>query len=140
MSGIFPMVQPEAEQTAAERLPLCREVAWDYQAERPVYRRGRPVTVAGAEAVRVWSWRAIKTARFGYDVHTWDYGCEIGQLVGQPFTADVKESEAVRYVREALLTNPYITGVEQVNVSFSGTVLSIEAKIKTIYGEVTVNV
>ncbi len=138
---LFPSIRPEAEAAErAEALPMAKEIAWDYALGRPVYRRGRPVTVTGAEAVKVWIWRAIKTARCRFDLHTWDYGCEIEQLVGQPFTASVKESEAARYVREALLVNPYITGVEQAEVSFDGAHLTVHVRVTTIYGEVKLDV
>lgn len=139
MSGIFPAVQPEAA-AGSSVLPMCKEVAWDFNAGIPIFSGGRPVTVTGAEAVKVWAWKAIKTARFRHDIYTWDYGCEAEALVGQPFTQAVKESEAVRYVREALAPNPYITGVRQVEVSFEGTVLSVHCAVRTIYGEVEVDV
>lgn len=139
MSGIFPAVQPEAA-AGSSALPMCKEVAWDFHAGIPIFSGGRPVTVTGAEAVKVWAWKAIKTARFRYDIYTWDYGCEAEALIGKPFTPAVKESEAVRYIREALAPNPYITGVRQLDVSFSGTVLSVRCQVMTIYGEVEINV
>ena len=52
MSGIFPIVQPEA---AAEprRLPLCKEAAWDFETGTPVFSGGKPLVVSGAEAVKM---------------------------------------------------------------------------------------
>lgn len=140
MSGIFPAVQPEAAAGGAGALPLCREAAWNFHTGKPVFSGGRPVEVTGAEAVKVWIWKAIKTARFRHDIYTWDFGCEAEELVGQPFTPAVKESEAVRYIKEALAPNPYITGVRRVDVSFSGTRLTVSCAVSTIYGEVEVNV
>lgn len=140
MSGIFPAVQPEAVTTDAAPLPLCREIAWDFSIGTPIFSGGKPVEVTGAEAVKVWAWKAIKTARFRHEIYTWDFGCQAEELVGQPFTPAVKESEAVRYIREALAPNPYITEVRQVNVTFSGTKLTVSCAIATIYGEVEVNV
>ena len=132
MTELFPAVQPEAEPSAQEELPLCRE--------RPIYSAGVPVEVTGAEAVRVWVWKALKTARCRYDIYTWDFGCEAENLVGRPFTAQVKESEAARYIREALEPNPYITGVRQADVSFQGDRLDVTCRVETIYGEVEVHV
>ncbi len=140
MKGIFPIVQPEAEAAAARPLPLCREAAWDFDSGTPVFSGGKPLTVAGAEAVKVWIWKALMTARFRHDVYTWDYGCEAEHLIGQAFTPAVKHSEAVRYVREALLVNPYIQAVTQADVAFSGDDLTIACKAETIYGEVSVRV
>lgn len=140
MSSIFPMVQPEASETSAAQLPLCREIAWDFANGTPIFSGGRPVEVTGAEAVKVWVWKALKTVRFRHDIYTWDYGCEAENLIGQAFTPEVKQSEATRYIREALQPNPYITEVQQVSVEFSNTLLSIYCKVNTIYGEVEINV
>lgn len=140
MTDIFPIVQPEAKASAASALPLCREVAWDFETGTPIYSAGRPVEVTGAEAVRVWAWKALKTARCRFDIYSWDYGCEAESLVGKAFTAQVKESEAARYVREALAPNPYITEVRQVEAVFSGTQLTVSCIVSTIYGEVEINV
>lgn len=139
MSGIFPMIQPEAE-SAAERLPLCKEAAWDFASGVPIFSGGKPLTVTGAEAVRVWIWKTLMTARFHYDVYTWDYGCEVESLIGQAFTPAVKRSEAARFVREALAVNPYIQAVRQAEVTFSGDDLTICCEVETIYGEVHVDV
>ncbi len=139
MSSIFPIVQPEAEEPAAQ-LPLCREAAWDFTAGTPVFSGGRPVTVTGAGAVKVWIWKALRTPRFRHDIYTWDYGSEVEALIGQAFTPAVKQSEAVRYVREALMVNPYIKAVRQVSVDFSGDQLAISCTVETIYGEVEVRV
>ena len=115
-------------------------MAWDFARGVPVYAGGRPVEVTGVEAVRVWIWKALKTARFHHDIYTWDYGCEAESLIGKAFTAQVKESEAVRYVREALAPNPYIREVLQAQVSFQGTMLEIACRVSTIYGEAEVAV
>ena len=139
MSGIFPIVQPNASQNATA-LPMCREVAWDFERGTPMFSAGRPLVVSGTEAVKVWIWKAIKTVRRRHDIYTWDFGCEAENLVGQSFTPEVKESEAVRYIREALAPNPYITNVWQVDVKFSRTELTINCAVSTIYGEVEVHV
>ena len=83
MTNLFPIIQPEAETPVQARLPLCREVAWDFARGVPVYAGGRPVEVTGVEAVRVWIWTALKTARFHHDIYTWDYGCEAESLIGK---------------------------------------------------------
>ncbi len=140
MTDIFPIIQPEAVAPQSSKLPLCREVAWDFEKGVPVFSGGQPLVVSGADAVRVWAWKALKTARRRFPAYTWGYGCEAERLVGKPFDEGVKRSEAARYVREALEVNPYITGVRSVDVSFAGSTLAIQCEISTVYGEVTVNV
>jgi len=140
LTDIFPIIQPEVEAPKAARLPLCREAAWDYERGIPVFSGGQPLEVTGAEAVKVWAWKALKTARRRFPAYTWGYGCEAERLIGKPFDEGVKRSEAARYVREALQINPYITGVRSVDVSFEGSALAIQCEISTVYGEVTVRV
>lgn len=140
MSGIFPIVQPEAADAEPRRLPLCREAAWDFDRGVPRFSGGKPLTVTGAEAVKVWIWKTLMTARFHHSVYSWDYGNEVESLIGQPFTPAVKRSEAVRYVREALMINPYIRAVRQVDVTFGADDLTICCEAETIYGEVRVYV
>lgn len=140
MSGIFPMVQPETAEPETGRLPLCREAAWDFESGTPIFSGGKPLTVTGAEAVKVWIWKALMTPRFHHSVYTWGYGNEVESLIGKPFTPAVKRSEAVRYVRETLMTNPYIRAVRQVDVTFQDDDLTISCEVETIYGEVRVYV
>lgn len=139
MSGIFPMVQPEGA-PEPRRLPLCREAAWDFERGTPVFSGGKPLTVTGAEAVKVWIWKALMTARFHFSVYSRDYGSEVESLIGKPFTPAVKRSEAARYVREALRINPYIRAVRQAAVTFQGDDLTISCEAETVYGEVRVDV
>ena len=74
-----------------------------------------------------------------YDIYTWDHGLGIrSELIGKPYTASVQQSEAVRYVKEALMVNPYITEVSAVEVSCAGSKLTVSCKINTVYGEVSV--
>ena len=95
--------------------------------------------MTGAQAVAAWVWNTLHTVRCAHDIFSWDWGNEIQNLAGRPFTQGVKESEAVRYVQECLLVNPYITEVRQISVTFQDATLSICCAVGTIYGEVNVD-
>lgn len=130
-------------QTGTERrgqLPLYRDVLMDYEAGRPVWEGGEPVMVTGQEAVKGWAWRAIATARYRYPHFSWSYGCELEALVGQPYRADTKLSEAARYVREALEINPYIRGVRVSEPRFEGSTLHLTVELSTVYGKERIHV
>jgi hypothetical protein len=137
--NLFPIIQPQISE-AETKLKLYKEVKWDYINNIPVFSNGSPVIVSGKEAVLVWAWKALHTSRYRHEVYTWDYGCEVESLIGQPFTEELKQSEAARYIRECLLVNPYITGVNDIEVTFDEDVLNISCTIETIYGEVVLNV
>lgn len=122
----------------AQNLPVAREVAWNFEQDRPIFRHGEPVMVEEGEAVKVWCYHALKVARGRLAIYSRDYGNELESLIGQPYTAAVKESEALRYVREALAPNPYVTGVSEATVEFVDGALVIRCKINTVYGEMEV--
>ena len=136
--SIFPMIQPAIE-AVAEPLPLYRETAWDYKEDCPIYRNGSPFIIEGKEAVAVWIWNALKTVRYCHEIYTWDYGNDLESLIGQPYTEELKRAEAVRYVRECLMINPYLTAVNDILVAFSDGTLIISCTVSTVYGEIRVN-
>ena len=101
-------------------------------------RTATEITATGADAVLVWAWNCIHTERFAHDVFTSDYGQDLAGLIGKPYGDEVRQSEAVRKLREALLINPYITSVDQVSATFEGSWLHVSFSLHTIYGEVSV--
>ena len=136
---IFPAIQPISVSVETD-LPLYQEIGWDFKNNVPIFKNGIPTMVTGQEAVKVWAYKALNTPRYAYEVYSWDYGNEMESLIGQAYTEDLKRSEIPRYVQECLLINPYITAVENIDMSLSGDKLSGSYEIRTIYGEETVNV
>lgn len=144
---LFPIIQPPTVEVQNE-LPIYREVKWDFAANKPVFQDKNPVIVEREEAVLTWAWKTLHTERFRYKIYTWNYGCELAALIGQPYTEALKRAEAMRYIRECLLVNPYITGVEELDVSFgkkedepangryAADILHITCRIKTVYGDI----
>lgn len=139
MADLFPIIQPQEAETD-NNLPLYREAAWDFDKGEPIFRGGNPVYVTGAEAVKVWCWKALMTPRTRYEIYSWNFGSELESLIGQNYSEELKRAEAARYVREALEINPYITDISNISVSFANGKLLIEATIQTVYGEVDINV
>lgn len=135
--SIFPMISPPEDQGGqANALPLCREAAWDFEHDVPIFRGGEPMEVTGKEALKVWIWRALRTPRFKYEIYTWAYGSEFESLLGQAYTDAVKTAEAPRYLRECLLVNPYIIAVKDISAAFEAARLTVKGTAVTVYGEV----
>lgn len=138
--ALFPLIElPQTTGTKGQRMPLFREVAWDFKENRPIWRGGEPVYITGGPAVLVWAWNALHNPRGLHDVFTRDYGLGIQELEGKPYSEEIRRSEAIRYVRQALEVNPYIVQVDAIAVDFSGSVLSLTCQLQTIYGEVEIN-
>jgi len=134
---IFPFIQPQATQETTE-LELYREIKWAFKEDRPIFKNGKPVIVTGNEAAKVWVWNALQTVRRRYVIYTYNYGNDIEELVGQPYSDDVKILECRRYLKECLMINPYITDVTDIQVDFSKHELEVCCKVHTIYGTFTI--
>ena len=132
MRQLFPFFPGETARPAA--LPLYRDVAMDYELGIPRFSGGEPVVVTGLEAVKSWAWRAVKTARYRFSYNSWDYGCELERLIGQPYRAETRRSEAARYVEEALAVCPYITAAMATVEGLVGATLTISVTLSTVYG------
>ena len=134
--SLFPQFSIPAAGAGGD-LPLYADVAMDYDAGTPLWEGVNPVVVTGLEAVKSWAWRAVATARYRYGAFGWDYGCELENLVGQPYGQDTRRSEAVRYVREALEVCPYITSAQASVEGLEGSSLHIRVVMRTVYGDGT---
>lgn len=141
MASIFPFIDPQ-EVVETVELPLASEWAWDYDKKEFKTRNGKMYLVYEDDAIEIWLWKLFQTPRFRYLIYDWDYGHELEELVGVGFTSALVESEAIRYVKEAIEYNlgDYVTDVEDVDVTFEGSVLTISFIAKTVYGEVEMNV
>lgn len=144
MDNLFPFIEGiqavETAQTAVEApadLPLFREYAWDFELDNFVLRDGTPVLLEGIDAVRTWISKTLRTERFRYLVYSWDYGQELDSLLGKRSVPD--QSEAERYVKEALGTSPYIQSLNDFQLQYDADTLSIRFTANTVYGEVMID-
>ncbi|MCR8645590.1 DUF2634 domain-containing protein [Paenibacillus sp. N1-5-1-14] len=143
MSGIFPFIDQSVEtvEAAEQNLVMFKEYAWDFEKNDFVMHNGRPVVLEGNDALMVWAYKALKTERYRYLAYSWNFGVEFDRLMGSSFSSSqLQQTEAERYLREALLVNPYIKDVAGVQVSFTKDVLNMSFKLLTVYGEVNMNV
>lgn len=137
--SFFPFISvPETEDSVETPLTMYREIAWDYKLNEPILVNGELSVVEGAEAVKVWCYKALRTERFRYDIYSWNHGTELDELVGKAYSKGLIESEAIRYIQEALTVNEYILEVNVLDVSFRDSRLTAQVKVNTIYGEVDV--
>ena len=128
---IFPMVATQAKPTD---LPLYKDCAWDFVADKPILRSGNPVMVTGLDAVTVWAFQALHTQRFAYEMFSFSFGCELSQVVGAPYGHALRQAEAMRFICDCLTTFPYITHVEVTNLVQVDAVLHATVTLDTIYG------
>ncbi|MCC0666858.1 DUF2634 domain-containing protein [Clostridioides sp. ZZV14-6153] len=142
MSTIFPFIGVPEDYILpkTEELPIFREVAWDFEKDEPVLEKGDFKIIEKKEALKVWIYKCIKTNRYEHEIYSLEYGTELSELIGQKYTKGLTESEASRFIKEALLINPYILEVNVKSANFNRDILSANVKVSTIYGEVEINV
>ena len=136
MMSLFPFISNNVEEVKVDNtFSMYKEVAWDFEANIPILENGDFKIIEGNEAIKVWIYKALLTPRYSYSIYSWDYGSELLDLIGKAYTPALTKEEAKRYIKEALLINPYILEVTIIDTSFSNGILSADIKITTIYGE-----
>ena len=139
--SIFPFISHNEEEKEVNILPTYYEVAWDYETDNIQIVNGNPVIVEGNEAIKVWCYKTLLTSRYDHYIYSWDHGSELQNLIGKSYSRDLTESEAKRYIEEALSMNPYITEVIINSCVFDGDSLNANITVNTIYeGEVNLSV
>lgn len=95
--------------------------------------------VEGIEAIKVWIWNCLHTQRFRYPLYSWNYGADLEQYIGQTVTEEFLNADCEDEIREALLVNPYITGIEDFKVTFENGHLSLSFTAVTKFGNTEVD-
>ena len=139
--SLFPFISNNVDEVKVDNsFPLYKEVAWDFEKDTPILENGDFKIVEGNNAIKVWAYKALLTPRYNHSIYSWDYGSELMDLVGKAYTPSLTKEEAKRYIKEALLINPYILEVTVTDTSFNNGVLSADIKLLTIYGESEVKI
>lgn len=133
---LYPFILSDSKKEASE-LEIFKEIAWDFRRDKPIIDENTKEykIVEKDEALKAWIYKAIKIARYRYPIFTSDYGTELDELVGDKYTKGYTESEATRYIKEALSINPYIKNINKLDASFERDTLSLYLNIDTIYNE-----
>lgn len=88
----------------------------------------------GARAIAVWAYLALKTKRYKYFQYSWDYGCELHELIGRMYSDEYIRSEVNKMLAECLEVNPYVNGIDDLQINRSEEKINIAFKILTDYG------
>ena len=67
--------------------------------------------VEGVEAVKVWIWLCLHTARYRFAIHDWDYGVDFEEYIGQTLDQEYVDTDIKKEVEDAMYVNPWITDV-----------------------------
>mgnify|MGYP000002435144 FL=1 len=92
--------------------------------------------VEGVDAIKIWIWNALATPRYRYEHHTWNFGHELENLIGQTNDIDYIKAIAESMIRECLTVNPYITDIEDVDIKADSDTLICKFSVLTEFGEI----
>lgn len=67
--------------------------------------------VEGVEAVKVWIWLCLHTARYRFAIHDWDYGVDFEEYIRQTLDQEYVDTDIKKEVEDAMYVNPWITDV-----------------------------
>ena len=97
--------------------------------------------VEGVEALAVWCFFALKTARYRYRAYTWQYGNEMESVIGKGYGIDYTKSEIERFISDCVCCHPYISGIEDTQMEFSDSgKLTVNFKLVTEFGNKTMTI
>lgn len=129
-----------SEEVGNDELPIFYEYAWDFENDCNIIEDGELKRVSHNEALKVWAYKALKTERYRYLSFSWQHGSELESVIGKVFSKDELEKELKNLVGDALLSNAYILELKDFDVDRSDEVPVISFLMKTIYGEVVLDV
>lgn len=133
--GVFPFINPNVVSEPSKELPMFREYAYDFENQRLKLKDGKTYLVEGNEALRVWIYFALGTARYRYMAYDRAFGSEIeDKLIGQPLGDDVTQMELERYITEALMCNPYIQELSDFDFELLQSGIRVSFQCRTVYG------
>lgn len=132
---IYPFIEEGMEEYNVRDIPIPREYGVDFETGQLTGR-----VVEGLEAILVWVWAALKTARGRYYIYSEDYGQEFDSLVGSSDPEGFAGSEYQRMIEECLEQNGYIEGIEDYEFSMEDDTAIIHFRLLTMFGEGVVDV
>lgn len=134
--SVFPFINPVLNPTpSSTELPVFREYAYDFENNTLRLMDGKTYMVEGNEALRIWIFFALGTARFRYMAYDRAYGSEIeDQLIGQTMDDEITQSELERYITEALMVNPYIEELSEFDFMLMRDSIKVSFMCRSVYG------
>lgn len=135
--SIFPQITvPETAVPSQSKVTnYGKELAFDFATGDFILEDGKPKVVEGIDALKVWIEKAIRTARYRWPIYTFNYGCELEDIIGHNIPRSVLESEVRRVIREALIYDDRIEDVRDFVIERTGDQLKVTFTVVTFLGD-----
>lgn len=126
--------RPTERDIQRELTEFC-EYAYDFETnELLTDRNGRHYYVYGDEALKIWIYKCIITARSRYTAYTDRFGFQGFDLVGEVIGLQHKKEEMKRYIIEAVMVHPFVESIPEIHIESSGSGLSVEVHYTSFFG------
>ena len=124
------------QNTEKEELPIFREYAIDFDTLEPLKNGNNLIELSGKEALKVWIFKALKTKRNFYGIHSDSYGNNLDVHIGTIYQESIKNALIISEIKDCLLVNPYILDCYNFELNYNSDDNSLKASfnISTIYG------
>ena len=129
------------EKKEKKELPPFKEYAINFDTLDPLKNGDRLVELNGNEALKVWIFKALKTKRNFYGIHSGSYGNNLDEHIGTIYQESAKNALIISEIKDCLLVNPYILDCYNFDLSYNSddNHLEVSFNISTVYGESEVN-
>lgn len=120
-----------------EELSLFTEYAIDFDTLEPLKNGDRLVELTGNEALKVWIFKALKTKRNFYEIHSDSYGNDLDVHIGTVYQESIKNALIISEIKDCLLVNPYILDCYNFELKYNSddNHLRVSFNVSTVYGE-----
>ena len=120
-----------------EELPLFTEYAIDFDKLEPLKNGDRLIELTGNEALKVWIFKALKTKRNFYEIHSDSYGNDLDVHIGTVYQESIKNALIISEIKDCLLVNPYILDCYNFELKYNSddNHLRVSFNVSTVYGE-----
>ena len=120
-----------------KELPPFTEYAIDLDTLEPLKNGDRLVELSGNEALEVWIFKALKTKRNFYEIHSDSYGNNLDTHIGTIYQENIKNALIISEIKDCLLVNPYILDCYnfELNHNNDDNNLKVSFNVSTVYGE-----
>lgn len=140
MNTFYPFTDPQLVKNIGN-IPLAMEYDYDMDTAQFKMDKGKMSMVYENQALKIKIWKLFMSERYRWVVFPWSYGHELETLIGKSYTQGYINSEAERYIKEAVFKalSDYILSLDDISISFDDGVLYVGFNANTIYGNLVVD-
>lgn len=117
---------------------LLKEYAWDFNKDDFLLENGKFVIVEGLEALKIRNYLSLKIYKGRFFIYKNKVGTRLKDLIGRD--RNYVSLHVKSMIEEAILDNVYVTGIEDVEISYNNGKIIVEFTVLNIYQNYTTEI